>query len=202
MTRRRPSPAEPARAGRRRPGQGNQVRIVGGTHRGRRLSFPDSEGLRPTSDRTRETLFNWLQMQLPGARCLDLFAGSGALGFEAASRGAAEVTLLERSPRVARHLQDTSHLLGFENVTLHCVDALAWLEQTGSAYDIVFLDPPFADDLLTACCRSLEAGGWLAATSRIYLEWDLHGPAPALPSGWVRLKEKRAGQVAYALYGR
>lgn len=188
-------------AGKRRPGQGNQVRIVGGTHRGRRLGFPDSEGLRPTSDRTRETLFNWLQNELPGARCLDLFAGSGVLGFEAASRGAAEVTLLERSPRVVRQLQTSRDLLGCEAVSIHCSDALDWLDREGQAYDIVFLDPPFADDLLAACCRKLEQGGWLASDSRIYLEWDLHGPTPQLPAGWVRLKEKRAGQVAYALYG-
>ncbi|MCW8907822.1 MAG: 16S rRNA (guanine(966)-N(2))-methyltransferase RsmD [Sedimenticola sp.] len=201
MIRRRSRPTEGAASG-RRPGQANQVRIVGGTHRGRRLRFPDSEGLRPTSDRTRETLFNWLQAWLPGARCLDLFAGSGALGFEAASRGAAEVDMLERSSRVVRQLEENRDQLGCQTVSVHCVDALSWLEREGRPYDIVFLDPPFADDLLTACCERLEQGGWLGPESRIYLEWDLHGPAPQLPGSWTRLKEKQAGQVAYALYGR
>jgi len=166
------------------------------------LRFPDSEGLRPTSDRTRETLFNWLQERLPGARCLDLFAGSGALGFEAASRGAAQVDMLERSSRVARQLQENRQLLDCQAVTVHCIDALSWLTQEGRPYDILFLDPPFADDLLSACCERLELGGWLGRECRIYLEWDLNGPAPRLPDGWIRLKEKRAGQVAYALYGR
>lgn len=202
MARRRPRQTEAGRPGGRRPGQSNQVRIVGGMHRGRRLRFPDSEGLRPTSDRTRETLFNWLQERLPGARCLDLFAGSGALGFEAASRGAAQVDMLEHSSRVARQLQENRQLLDCQAVTVHCTDALSWLTQEGRPYDILFLDPPFADDLLSACCERLELGGWLGRECRIYLEWDPLGPAPRLPDGWVRLKEKRAGQVAYALYGR
>ena len=202
MARRRRRQTEAGRTGGRRPGQSNQVRIVGGIHRGRRLRFPDSEGLRPTSDRTRETLFNWLQERLPGARCLDLFAGSGALGFEAASRGAAQVDMLESSPRVARQLQENRQLLDCQAVSVHCTDALSWLAREGQPYDILFLDPPFADDLLSACCERLEQGGWLGRDCRIYLEWDLHEPAPRLPDGWTRLKEKQAGQVAYALYGR
>lgn len=187
---------------RQRTGQGNQIRIIGGEHRGRRLEFPDSPGLRPTADRTRETLFNWLQPHFPGARCLDLFAGSGALGFEAASRGAGQVTLLERDSRVAAQLEANQTLLGMASVAVHQADAIHWLDQPPEPFDIIFLDPPFADHLLTDCCRKLDQGGWLGLDPRIYLEWDLHGPTPELPPHWVNLKEKKAGQVVYALYTR
>lgn len=183
-------------------GPGNRIRIIGGEHRGRRLAFPDSPGLRPTADRTRETLFNWLQSRLPGARCLDLFAGSGALGFEAASRGAGQVTLLERDGRVAGQLEANRALLGISSMQVCQADALGWLDQPASPFDIVFLDPPFADHLLSECCRKLDRGGWLRPDPRIYLEWDLHGPAPEVPEHWVNLKQKKAGQVAYGLYTR
>lgn len=181
---------------------GNRIRLIGGEHRGRRLQFPDSPGLRPTADRTRETLFNWLQSRLPGARCLDLFSGSGALGFEAASRGAGQVTLLERDPLVSRQLEANLALLNLASVVVQQADALRWLEQPGEPFDIVFLDPPFADQLLTDCCCKLDEGDWLKPDPRIYLEWDLHGPAPEIPPHWVNLKQKKAGQVAYALYTR
>ncbi|MCW8890853.1 MAG: 16S rRNA (guanine(966)-N(2))-methyltransferase RsmD [Sedimenticola sp.] len=202
MGRPRPRPTEARQVVPKRAGQTNQVRIVGGEHRGRRLAFPDSLGLRPTSDRTRETLFNWLQPQLPGAACLDLFAGSGALGFEAASRGAGCVTLVEQNPKVVRQLQANQQLLGLSRIAVEQHDALSWLDQEPRAFDILFLDPPFADHLLTACCEKLEQKGWLGSDPRIYLEWDLHGPAPQLPANWQPLKEKKAGQVAYALYTR
>ncbi len=187
---------------RKRPGQTNQIRIVGGEHRGRRLTFPDSQGLRPTSDRTRETLFNWLQPLLPGAVCLDLFAGSGALGFEAASRGAGPVTLVEQNAQVVKQLRINQKLLELDRVVVEQRDALSWLDQESTAFDIVFLDPPFADNLLTECCEKLEQRGWVGRDARIYLEWDLHGPTPQLPSNWQPYKEKKAGQVAYALYTR
>ncbi|WP_428609299.1 16S rRNA (guanine(966)-N(2))-methyltransferase RsmD [Sedimenticola sp.] len=193
-------------AKRRRSGPGsghsNQIRIIGGVHRGRRLPFPDSPGLRPTADRTRETLFNWLQPLLPGARCLDPFAGSGALGFEAASRGAGQVTLLEQNRQVAEQLEANRALLALSQVDVHQANAVDWLERSAEPFDIVFLDPPFADQLLGDCCEKLERNGWLADDPRIYLEWDLHGPAPSIPGNWVLLKEKRAGQVAFALYTR
>jgi 16S rRNA (guanine966-N2)-methyltransferase len=197
VKRRRPGPG--CRPG---SGQRNQIRLIGGTHRGRRLEFPDSPGLRPSADRTRETLFNWLQPLLPGARCLDLFAGSGALGFEAASRGAGAVTLLEQDPRVAGQLEANRSLLGMASIAIHQADATHWLDQPAQPFDIVFLDPPFADHLLTECCGKLERRGWLGSDPRIYLEWDLHGPSPELPPHWIRLKAKKAGQVAYALYTR
>lgn len=189
-------------AKRHRTGLGNQIRIIGGAHRGRRLAFPDSPGLRPTADRTRETLFNWLQPLLPGARCLDLFAGSGALGFEAASRGAGRVVMLERNAQVAQQLESNRQLLGLPQLSIHPADALHWLDQPAESFDIVFLDPPFADHLLSDCCLKLEGNGWLGSEPRIYLEWDLHGPTPVVPETWVMLKEKQAGQVAYALYTR
>lgn len=183
-------------------GQSNQIRIVGGEHRGRRLAFPDSPGLRPTSDRTRETLFNWLQPLLPGAACLDLFAGSGALGFEAASRGAGQVMLVEQDPKVVGQLEANQARLGLSQVVVEQCDAMSWLDRDARAFDIIFLDPPFADNLLTDCCEKLDQRGWLGSDPRLYLEWDLHGPAPKLPASWYPIKEKKAGQVAYALYTR
>ena len=195
-SRKRPA-AEPRPA----TGRGdNRVRLIGGTHRGRRLEFPDSAGLRPTGDRIRETLFNWLQGVLPGARCLDLFAGSGALGLEAASRGAAEVVLVESVPAVARALRDNVARLGLdETVRVVEADALRWLAAAPPArFDIVFLDPPFAANLLGPVLDALDRGGWLAPGARVYLERSEAGDWP-LPDGWQLLRDKRAGQVAYAL---
>jgi len=183
-----------------RPGQSNLIRIIGGAHKGRKLRFPTADGLRPTADRVRETLFNWLQPQLPGARCLDLFAGSGALGLEAASRGAAEVLLLERSPRVVEQLRENVALLELVRVQVSQVDTLAWLQGDARPFDILFLDPPFDDDLLGESCRLLQCQGWLAAGARIYLEMDARTTLPELPAEWARLKEKQAGQVCYYLF--
>lgn len=202
MSRKRTQSTKSRQPAGRRPGQTNRLRIIGGEHRGRQLVFPDSQGLRPTSDRTRETLFNWLQPMLPGAACLDLFAGSGALGFEAASRGAGRVTLLEQNPKVFQQLQENQQLLRLNQLAIQQGDALSWLEQPAVAFDIVFLDPPFADHLLTECCQKLDLNGWLASDPRIYLEWDLKGPSPELPANWRPLKQKKAGQVVYALYTR
>ena len=140
----------------------NQLRLIGGRFRGRRLPFPDQPGLRPTPDRVRETLFNWLAPVIVGARCLDAFAGSGALGFEAASRGAGEVVLIERSPLVARQLQVNAQTLGAAEVRIQQADTLQWLAAAGHPFDIVFLDPPFADDLLMPAIAHLAEHGWLA----------------------------------------
>ncbi|HHH39567.1 MAG TPA: 16S rRNA (guanine(966)-N(2))-methyltransferase RsmD [Sedimenticola sp.] len=182
---------------------GSRVRIIGGRHRGRRLAFPDLPGLRPTPDRVRETLFNWLQPQLSGAACLDLFAGSGALGLEAASRGAGRVVMLDRSPLAVAALRRNVEQLGLDGqVTVIRADALAWLEGPAEPFDILFLDPPFAEGLLEPGCRALEEGGWLAPGARIYLERALKGPAPGLPGDWAVLREKRAGQVCYQLLAR
>ncbi len=183
-------------------GQGNQVRIIGGEHRGRRLSFPDIPGLRPTGDRIRETLFNWLQPRLPGASCLDLFAGSGALGLEAASRGAGKVLMLDSSPLVVRQLRENISLLRLEQTQVEQADAMVWLGRQSQPFDIVFLDPPFADNLLQDACRRLDEGAWLTANSLVYLEMDAALEGLELPAGWEVLKEKKAGQVKFMLCSR
>jgi 16S rRNA (guanine966-N2)-methyltransferase len=186
----------------KRGGQSNQVRIIGGEHRGRKLSFPDIPGLRPTGDRIRETLFNWLQPKLAGASCLDLFAGSGALGLEAASRGAGRVLMLDRSPLVVEQLQHNISLLRMDQTEARQADALVWLQGDPQKFDIVFLDPPFADDLLQELCNKLEDGGWLRPGSLIYLEMDAGSETPQLPAVWHVQKEKKAGQVEYLLCSR
>jgi 16S rRNA (guanine966-N2)-methyltransferase len=180
-------------------GQGNQVRIIGGEHRGRKLSFPDIPGLRPTGDRIRETLFNWLQPRLPGASCLDLFAGSGALGFEAASRGAGSVVMLDRSAVVVDQLQRNISLLSLEQTRVEQADAITWLQTPSQQFDIVFLDPPFADDLVQSACRGLVQGAWLKPDALVYIELDVTSAPPELPPTLSILKEKKAGQVAYYL---
>ena len=176
-----------------------QVRIIGGRHRGRRVTFPDHIGLRPTGDRLRETLFNWLQPLIPGACCLDLFAGSGALGFEAASRGAASVVMVEKAKPVQCALSDSIRLLGLDQVELQRADALTWLDNKPQPFDVVFLDPPFADKLLNSICEKLQQG-WLADDARVYIEIDAKDQLPELPDNWIKLKQKRAGRVSYFLY--
>lgn len=179
--------------------ESNQVRIIGGQHRGRRLSFPDQLGLRPTGDRVRETLFNWLQPWISGARCLDLFAGSGALGIEAASRGAASVVMVEQAAPVVRVLRESIARLGLEQLELVQGDALQWLEGTPQPFDIVFLDPPFADRLLGLCGASLQEG-WLVKGALVYIEIDASDELPELPENWELLKQKKAGQVRFYLF--
>ncbi len=182
--------------------QPNTLRIIGGDLRGRKLSFPDAKDLRPTPDRVRETLFNWLQMQIHGARCLDLFAGSGALGLEALSRGAAEVVFVERDGCVTKKLQENLALL--EQDRGRCVQASAeqFLSGTPEAFDIVFLDPPFKDDVLAKLCASLEAGGWLSEEFRLYMERPRNLAMPELPAGWELLRETKAGESLACLIGR
>lgn len=179
--------------------QGNQIRIIGGEHRGRRLGFPDIPGLRPTGDRIRETLFNWLQPTLPGASCLDMFAGSGALGLEAASRGAGKVLMLERSSIVVEQLRQHVSMLGLKQVSVEQVDAMSWLETPAQQFDIVFVDPPFADGLLQQVCPGLVAGRLLRPGALVYIESDVAAGLPELPQELSILKEKKAGQVAYYL---
>jgi 16S rRNA (guanine966-N2)-methyltransferase len=147
----------------------------------------------------RETLFNWLQPILRGARCLDCFAGSGALGLEAASRGAAEVVLLDRAEPVRRQLEANVRALGTTQVQVLGGDALAWLAGPGRPFDVVFLDPPYADGLLAPACDLIATNGWVRGGSRIYLEAQTQTGLPPLPSGWRLLRQQRAGQVAYGL---
>lgn len=177
---------------------GGRVRIIGGSLRGSRLEVPERPGLRPTADRVRETLFNWLQPVLPGARCLDAFAGSGALGLEAASRGAASVTLLEKDPGLAATLRGSVQRLRVASAEVLAVDALDWLSGAPDrSFDIVFLDPPFASALLDAALQRLPP--WLAGDARIYLECARE-QEPGVPDRWELLREGRTKEVRYALY--
>lgn len=183
----------------RKGGSSNTLRIIGGEWRGRKLRFADGEGLRPTTDRVRETVFNWLQPLIQGARCLDLFAGSGALGLEALSRGAAEVQFIERNPRAVRALQENLALLKADNGHVQQGDALTYLRGAAQSFDVVFLDPPFRQDLLVPALELLSEGGWLKPDARIYIELESELGEPPLPEGWVLLRSKTAGQVAYHL---
>jgi len=182
-----------------RAGKGeNRLRIIGGQWRGRKVSFPDVEGLRPSPDRVRETLFNWLAPVIEGARCLDLFSGSGALGLEALSRGAASAVLVERDARVVASLREQITLLGADGARLMQADALQFLNGTPEPFDVVFLDPPYRRGLLAPCCARL-AEGWLAPGARIYVEAETELEPLPLPANWELLRSKRAGQVGYHL---
>jgi len=181
----------------------NQVRIIAGQWRGRKLNFPDSPGLRPTSDRIRETLFNWLAPVLPGAVCLDLFAGSGALGFEAASRGAAHVVMSDRDTRVLQFLRDNCKRLAAEQIEVRAGAARDCLANPGHRFDIVFLDPPFTQpELLVASVEALSGNGCLSTDAYIYVERAASAPNTAVPDDWAPLKSKCSGAVEYRLYRR
>lgn len=175
----------------------NQVRIIGGKHRGRKLPVADAPGLRPTPDRVRETLFNWLGQNLSGWRCLDLFAGSGALGFEAASRGAASVVLVEQLPAVARSLQGAADLLKEPVLSVVCADALAYLKKSMQPLDLVFVDPPYGQGWLDRIIVPLLPH--LADDARLYVEAEQALPDELAP-GLQCLKRGQAGQVHYHLY--
>lgn len=176
----------------------HQVRIIGGKHRGRKLPVADAPGLRPTPDRVRETLFNWLGQNLTGWHCLDLFAGSGALGFEAVSRGAASVVLVEQAARVAKNLQTAASLLAESGLQVVCADALAYLSRPGQQpWDLVFLDPPYGQGWLDRIIMPLLPH--LASGARLYVESEQALPEPLAP-GLSRVREGRAGQVHYHLY--
>ncbi|HEY0748181.1 MAG TPA: 16S rRNA (guanine(966)-N(2))-methyltransferase RsmD [Steroidobacteraceae bacterium] len=182
------------------PSGRNSVRIIAGAWRGRRVHFPDLPALRPTPDRVRETLFNWLQHSIAGARCLDLFAGSGALGIEALSRGASEVVFVEQFPAAARTLQEQLVRLGGESkARVMEMGAARFLRTPAKAFDIVFLDPPFGTNALAEYVPMLDSGPWLAAGSLVYLENERSAGVPSLPAHWELLKSKSAGEVGYHL---
>ena len=177
-----------------------RLRIVAGNWRSRLLDIADVPGLRPTSARIRETLFNWLAPGLPGARCLDLCAGTGALGLEALSRGAASAVFVERSAIATRMLRANIATLQAEGAEVLQMDALDFSQVQASApFDLVFLDPPFAADMLNDLCRLLSDRKLLASNARIYLEQDRDKPEPELPEGWQVLKNETAGNVRYML---
>lgn len=174
-----------------------KIRIIGGAYRGRRIAVPERRDLRPTPDRVRETLFNWLGQTLEEKSCLDLFAGSGALGFEAASRGAARVVMVENDRAVFSSLTKTSELFGTKQVELVLADAFDYLERSDGRFDVVFLDPPFRQNALPALLERLPPR--LAPGARVYVE----AADPLEPHGaWRELKRSRAGQVSYQLLER
>lgn len=177
-------------------------RIISGKWRRRRLRFSGRGGARPTPDRVKETLFNWLGSRVEGAACLDLFAGSGSLGFEAASRGAASVTMVEIDASLASHLHRERERLGALGIDIVRGDALQWLRQATGRFDIVFLDPPFSTPLLDRSCRSLATSACLAPDALLYLECEQARGVPPLPEGFELIRAGRAGAVRYHLARR
>ncbi len=183
------------------------VRIIAGQWRGRKLKVLDRQGLRPTPDRVRETLFNWLQTDLPGSRCLDLFAGSGALGFESASRGAENVTMIERDAETVSVIKENVRMLAAKQIQVKQAEALELLTNANilsesKPFDIAYVDPPYHSGLVAKCCNLLESGQWLGDNAKIYIEYDAKDHVPVLPGNWTCIKSKKAGQVRYNLYSR
>jgi 16S rRNA (guanine966-N2)-methyltransferase len=179
----------------------NRLRIIGGDWRSRIVVFADAPDLRPTPDRVRETLFNWLQPRLAGANCLDLFAGSGVLGFEALSRGAGSVTALELDPHAIAAIRENIQMLATDKLRIEPHNALDWLRANPrqQRFDVVFLDPPFAGNLHGECCRLLSEQRWLAPSALVYLEAGASLEEVQLPEGWKLIRHKRAGAVYYGL---
>ncbi len=178
----------------------NRLRIIGGQWRGRKLNFPDGEGLRPTMDRVRETLFNWLQGEIADARCLDLFSGSGALGFEALSRFASEVVMVDKNPQAVQMIRNNLSLLNADNAQVVQMDAQAYLQQNHiGQFDIVFLDPPFNQALVEPFCQLLQHSGCLSEQASVYIEMEKDLVLKELPGHWQIQKYKIAGQLSYYL---
>lgn len=190
-----PRKPNPAASG----GRASAVRIIGGAWRRRLIPVPESPGLRPSLDRVRETLFNWLQPVTSGAACLDLFAGTGALGLEAASRGAAAVTLVDNAPRLVRNLESLRDRFAPDRIRVVHANAHEFLLEPSGPYDIVFLDPPFGAGLLEDCLARLEKGTLLKPGARIYLEHSVNRDPLHLPESWALERSARAGEVGYGL---
>jgi len=187
----------------------NQLRIIAGEWRGRKLRFPDAPNLRPTPDRVRETIFNWLAPVIHNARCLDLFAGSGALGLEALSRGAAFTTFVDSHKKVTQALHGHLDLLNInDKAEVLQMDGVKFLSHANflnieaKPYDVVFLDPPYHLDLMGKVVPLLEENNWLSDNAMLYLEIEKRQSLPELPDNWKRLKEKIAGEVSYFLFQR
>lgn len=174
------------------------IRIIGGQYRGKKLQFPDIDGLRPTPDRIRETLFNWLMHSIRDARCLDAFAGSGALGFEAFSRGAGKIVLVEQSTPAFTNLKAIASLFKSPNLTVIKGDALLYLQQAREQFDIIFLDPPFSQNYLDDCIALLTNSQLLVEEGLLYIESPIEITLD--PLVWESIKLKKAGQVFYALH--
>ena len=186
----------------KRPASKGAVRIIAGRWRRRLLPVPMSGKLRPTPDRVRETLFNWLRDDVEGARCLDLFAGTGALGLEAASRGAREVVMVEHDRAAAAGLERTVRALEADNVEVVCADAVAWVPSVDERFDIVFLDPPFSGPSPEAALARLDRLRTLAPRCLAYIESARDPDDIVLPAGWRFLHARRAGRVRYHLASR
>ena len=178
-----------------------RIRIIGGHLRNSRLNVPDLPGLRPTAERVRETLFNWLAPTIAGVQALDLCAGTGALGIEALSRGAAAVQFVEPDASAADALRSNLVRLKASGGEVAGVDAVRFLHRSAQPFGLVFLDPPFAAQLWTPLAQKLEEGGWLAATAQVYVE-SPREHVPVLPPSWLLHREGHAGEVRYALYRR
>lgn len=187
----------------------NQLRIIGGDWKGRKLRFPDAPNLRPTPDRVRETIFNWLAPMIHGAHCLDLFAGSGALGLEALSRGAAFTTFVDSHKKVTQALQSHLDLLDAnEKAKVFSIDGVKFLSHDkfkiteAKKYDLIFLDPPYHLDFMQKVVPLLEENNWLNENAMLYIEIEKRQSLPELPTNWKQLKEKTAGEVNYFLFQR
>lgn len=180
----------------------SSVRIIGGEHRSRRLRFTDQNGdLRPSTDRLRETLFNWIQFDVAGRQVLDLFAGSGILAAEALSRGAMRAELVEVKPKRADDLKQELKPLFDKRVKVHAKDAIKWLDHPADrCFDLVFIDPPYHLQVVKEACEMLEQHGWLLNNSLVYIETSAHDEAPTVPDAWELVKEKTLGDAAAKLY--
>ena len=178
-----------------------ELRIIGGDWRSRKLRFPDAGGVRPTPARTRETLFNWLSFHLAGSDCLDLFAGSGALGLEALSRGAATATLVDHTPELATALRDNLRLLKSNGGEVICAGVENYLKQRDRPpFDIVFMDPPFRQGWLERLFPLLDQQEWIRPGGWVYVEHESENPTPVVPATWQLHRQKSAGQVTYSLF--
>jgi len=180
----------------------SSVRIIGGEHRSRRLKFTDQNGdLRPSTDRLRETLFNWIQFDLGGRQVLDLFAGSGILAAEALSRGADRAELIDIKPKRADDLKQELKPLFGTRIKVHAKDALKWLDHPADrCFDLIFIDPPYHLHVITEACQLLEQHGWLLDRALIYIETSAHDPEQAVPAHWQLLREKVIGDASARLY--
>jgi len=177
-----------------------RLRIIAGKWRGRKINFPTTSQIRPTPDSVRETLFNWLTPGISNARCLDLFSGSGALGFEALSRGAAHVVMVDKSTLVVERLKENAYLLGANHIEILCATFPERLNKVeGNQFDVVFLDPPFNQGLIEPCCLWLEEKKCLSPNALIYIEAEKTLTPLPIPTHWEIIREKTAGQVSYYL---
>jgi len=182
--------------------QQSSIRIIGGKWRSRKVSFLTKEDLRPTPDRVRETLFNWLAPSIVDSVCLDLYAGSGVLGFEALSRGAKTVVAVEKDRDNVQQLYSNAETLDTNAIDIYNKDCLKWLEEESFAADIIFVDPPYKSDLLNKTFDHLEKNNWIKPKSLVYFESDINLEDKNLPANWNIIKRSKAGQVFYYLAER